>query len=227
MNNCKFCNKTCKNSNSLTQHSIRCKENPDRIINIHSTLRTISPTKCEYCSNVYNTSNALNGHQRRCKYNPNRILEPRPVYTDELRQKMSKNTKKRYSDPNERKRHSEIMKNVVLNNPESYSSKNVCGRVKNIEYNGNTLLGSWELLVAKFLDNINEPWEIPKKPFTYYWNAGWHLYFPDFYLPKRNLYIEVKGYERERDIAKWKVVPNLKIIKLKEINQIKTNNFIL
>lgn len=28
--NCKFCGKECKNKNSLTQHEIRCKENPNR-----------------------------------------------------------------------------------------------------------------------------------------------------------------------------------------------------
>lgn len=28
--NCKFCGKECKNLNSLTQHEIRCKENPNR-----------------------------------------------------------------------------------------------------------------------------------------------------------------------------------------------------
>ena len=29
---CKYCSKKCKNLNSLRQHEIRCKENPDRII---------------------------------------------------------------------------------------------------------------------------------------------------------------------------------------------------
>lgn len=29
---CKYCGKQCKNKNSLAQHEIRCKENPDRII---------------------------------------------------------------------------------------------------------------------------------------------------------------------------------------------------
>ena len=29
--NCKYCNKECKNQNSLTQHQIRCKDNPSRI----------------------------------------------------------------------------------------------------------------------------------------------------------------------------------------------------
>lgn len=28
---CKYCNKTCKNKNSLVQHELRCKENPNRL----------------------------------------------------------------------------------------------------------------------------------------------------------------------------------------------------
>lgn len=30
--NCQYCNRECKNKNSLIQHEIRCKSNPDRII---------------------------------------------------------------------------------------------------------------------------------------------------------------------------------------------------
>lgn len=29
--NCKYCNKECKNKNSLVQHEIRCKLNPNKI----------------------------------------------------------------------------------------------------------------------------------------------------------------------------------------------------
>ena len=29
--NCKYCNKKCKNKNSLIQHEIRCKDNPEHI----------------------------------------------------------------------------------------------------------------------------------------------------------------------------------------------------
>ena len=28
---CKYCNKECKNKNSLAQHEIRCKDNPNKI----------------------------------------------------------------------------------------------------------------------------------------------------------------------------------------------------
>jgi hypothetical protein len=40
-------------------------------------------------------------------------------------------------------------------------------------------------------------------PQPYYWNGKWHLYFPDFFLPDHNAYIEVKGYQTDRDDAKW------------------------
>lgn len=29
---CKYCNKECKNLNSLRQHKIRCKQNPNKIL---------------------------------------------------------------------------------------------------------------------------------------------------------------------------------------------------
>ena len=32
MYKCKYCGKECKNKNSLAQHEIRCKENPNKII---------------------------------------------------------------------------------------------------------------------------------------------------------------------------------------------------
>jgi hypothetical protein len=34
-----------------------------------------------------------------------------------------------------------------------------------------------------------------------------HRYFPDFYLPETEEYIEIKGYKTERDEAKWKYFP--------------------
>ena len=30
--NCQYCNKECKNKNSLTQHEIRCNKNPNKIV---------------------------------------------------------------------------------------------------------------------------------------------------------------------------------------------------
>ena len=53
-----------------------------------------------------------------------------------------------------------------------------------------------------------------------------HRYFPDFYLVDENLYIEVKGFERERDREKWKQFPKkLKILKLNEILRLKKGEY--
>ena len=116
---------------------------------------------------------------------------------------------------------SESMKKAVENHPDSYTKNNVVGRVKNIEYNGTKLKGSWELLVAKWLDSFNIRWEHELKGFKYEWRGGIRTYYPDFYLPEFDLYLEIKGYERERDRAKWKAVSNLIVFKLKEIKEIK------
>ena len=61
--------------------------------------------------------------------------------------------------------------------------------------------------------------------FPYIWN-GERTYFPDFYIESLDLYVEIKGYETDRDKAKWKQFPKkLRVIKKKEINEIKKNCF--
>ena len=117
------------------------------------------------------------------------------------------------------------IRNAIKEHPESYSSTNVNGRVKHYLYNGIQLDGLWELEVAKYLDNKNIKWERPKNGFEYNWNNSNHIYFPDFYLPKYNYYIEVKGYQRERDLYKWASLNNLIIIKQKEIEKIRNNQY--
>lgn len=129
--------------------------------------------------------------------------------------------------------HSLKMKKAVNDNPESYSSKNVCGRVKTIKTidslgNETSCLGKWELLVIDYLNKNNIRWSNKiEENFQYYWNESYHRYFPDFkLLDYDNVFIEVKGYERDRDKAKWEQFPHkLIIIKKEEIEKLKTNKF--
>jgi hypothetical protein len=129
--------------------------------------------------------------------------------------------------------HSLKMKKAVNDNPESYSSKNVCGRVKTIKTidslgNETSCLGKWELLVIDYLNKNNIRWSNKiEENFQYYWNESYHRYFPDFKLiDYDNVFIEVKGYERDRDKAKWEQFPHkLIIIKKEEIEKLKTNKF--
>lgn len=84
---------------------------------------------------------------------------------------------------------------------------------------------SWELIVAKYLDSLNIKWIRNKNSFNYECDNKIHKYFPDFYLVDYDYYIEVKGYERKRDLAKYSSLKNLIIIRSNEINKIKNNTY--
>ena len=148
---------------------------------------------------------------------------PKLVVSEETRKKLGKAFRGHKHSDEAKNKISKSIKNAIKNHPESYSSSNVNGRVKHYEYNGFKLDGSWELEVAKYLDSKNIKWEKPSKGFEYEWNNSVHIYFPDFYLPDFDYYIEVKGYQRDRDLYKWKVVDKLIIIKANEIKEIRNN----
>jgi hypothetical protein len=128
-----------------------------------------------------------------------------------------KNAKTLWS-PEQRKKHSKIMKKTVELYPESYSKNNVSGRAK--LYDVVSVKGKWELKVAEYLNDNGIDWTNDIEPYKYFWNNGWHFYYPDFHLLKSDILLEVKGYETERDILKWKVVKDKKLLILKE-NEIK------
>lgn len=213
---CKYCGKECKNKNSLAQHEIRCKENPNKIqlpesnfIKYNKDIKSGKRTKLY--SNQYIKAELLG--------------LPKPEVSAETRMKNGNGGKNQIWDTERRCRHSESMKKAVKDHPMSYSCNFVNGRTPRLEYNGVILNGSWELMVAKYLDFNNIKWERPSIPFEYIWENKTHLYYPDFYLPEYDIYLEVKGYERERDKCKWKVVSNLVVLKKKDIEDIKNDNY--
>lgn len=134
---------------------------------------------------------------------------------------------KKYWTDEKRKEHSDLMKKIVKEKPDSYSIKNVSGRVKNFIYNNTVLKGSWEVKIAELLDNNDIVWTNKITPIPYFWKNDWHLYFPDFYLPDFDLYIEVKGYQRERDVIKWSFLKKpllvIKKIEIKLLSEHKKN----
>lgn len=82
------------------------------------------------------------------------------------------------------------------------------GRCKHILYNSSIagdvhLAGSWEYKVAMYLDKNNYNWRRNIKKFDYFFDNKNRKYTPDFYLPDLDLYIEVKGYETDKDRSKW------------------------
>jgi hypothetical protein len=208
---CKFCGKEIKNKGGLAVHeNYGCVHNPNKLIRKsnwieYNTKVSDGSIKKEYTNQF--TKSKLNGINI--------------TVSKETKQKISNASKKQIWSDERRKKHSESMLYAVSKHPASYSAKNVCGRTKKIYYKGFILTGSWEYYVAEYLDKKQIDWTNEIEPFKYKWKDKIRNYFPDFYLPKHNLFLEVKGYETERDIEKWKVVPNLIVIKKDLIEQIR------
>lgn len=185
--------------------------------------------ECKFCGLK---SKRAKFHELFCELNPQRrkgsnqfTKYPDCKVRDETRRKLSERNLGKIWSEEKKRRHSIIMKEVVKNNPDSYSSKNVCGRLQKYTFNGMTFTGKWELEVAKSLHSNNIRFTNIVNPFEYVWDDGVHLYFPDFYLMDYDIYIEVKGYIRERDICKWSVIKNLFVITRTEIENINNNEF--
>jgi hypothetical protein len=209
---CKFCLKECKNDNSLRNHQRLCKANPNRQASPfeskevqHSRKKSNAAIKAKESGIEFTTSLATRA---------NIGAKSKAHWTDEKREAWSIRMKL------------QSQKNIE-NHPESYSYKNFCGRAKKSLYKDEWMHSSWELEVAKWFDANNIKWTKQVRYFYYEWNGSTHRYFPDFYLQDLDLYVEVKGYETDRDIQKWKSIRNLIVLKDKEIKSIKCNTFSL
>lgn len=54
---------------------------------------------------------------------------------------------------------------------------------------------TWEVKYARYLDHNKIEWEYEEYKFKYYSKDGSpHYYFPDFYLPAKKVFIEIKGF---------------------------------
>jgi len=210
---CKYCGRICKNTNSLAQHELRCKSNPVKYVYKEKSQK--------WLDSMCNRKGIGTNHYTYAKRNN----LPKPLISEETSKKLSLANKGKIWSEERRIRHRVSMKKAVLKYPESYAANNVCGRVKNIKINDVLVKGKWEYVVAELLNKIDIKWTNTITPFSYYWNNTWHLYFPDFYLPDYDIFVEVKGYERERDRCKWENVKNLKIIKNEQIKLIKNGMF--
>lgn len=101
--------------------------------------------ECKFCGLK---SNRAKFHELFCKLNPQRrkgsnhfTKYPGCKVSDETRRKISESNRGKTWSEEKKRRHSAIMQEVVKNNPESYSSSNVCGRVKKYTFNGMTFTG--------------------------------------------------------------------------------------
>lgn len=211
---CKYCGRICKNGNSLINHERLCKENPDRQIIVSNVSNFIKWNEYRKGKNLQKPSN---------QYIKSRELGIEYKISDETRKKLSKASSGRVYSKEYKDRLSKKMKEVAQNNPKYSYSKNKYFKKEII--NGFRMDSSWESIFANYLNQNDIKWIKNTKPFKYIFENEEHSYYPDFYLKDFDLYIEVKGNETEKDKAKYKVVDNLLVLRSKEIDEIKKNEF--
>lgn len=181
---------------------------------------------CEHCGKEYTNKSGFSNHVIRCPKNPNKLREHlTDTGRERLRQSRINQNQIQWADPVFRKQHQEAVVKAVLANPESYSSSNR-GRTKQIIIDGVKLQGQWEVDFYLWAKEAGLNPIRPTEAFRYTFE-GERWYHPDFYISSLDLYVEVKGYETDKDRAKWSQFPKkLRIIKALEIKQIRQGCFV-
>lgn len=124
--------------------------------------------KCEFCGLEKEMAiDVFTRHKKYCKLNPNAVPFPRHPQSEETKKKLSE---------------------IGLNNPYRRLMR------KTQLYNGILYDSSWEVEFAKRLEILNEKFNRPEKPIKYLGSdKRQHNYFPDFYLPNRKVFVEIKN----------------------------------
>lgn len=197
---------------------------------LHCGCTITSKYGTKYCSRKC-TSDARIGLPGKNQYSKAKETGVPFVISDSTREKMRHITKTfadaYWANPDNKKRHSEIMAAVARNNPDQYNKSNR-GRCKRIVKHGLEFIGQWELDFFEWCLTNKIRCIRPNIGFEYFWGGRTRTYYPDFYLPEYDLWIEVKGYKCDRDTAKWMNFPyQLAVIEKSDISDIKNNRFIL
>lgn len=170
--------------------------------------------KCKYCAisfELLNTSERAN-HTRWCDKNPkrksyvNKLEYVRSCITEEARLRNNEGIKKAHAEGKyegsakkalETKRlrgnlgHTEETKQLIRE--KALASPHRRLKKGTVVYKGVLLDSSWELELAKRLDELEIKWFRPD-PIPWVDEEGvTHNYFPDFYLPEQDLYLDPKN----------------------------------
>lgn len=189
---CEFCNKQCKNLNSLKQHQVRCKLNPNAIKNTLSNNNWSKGLTKETDIRIKRQSESL---KKYFKNNPGSF---------------------------EGKHHTQEYKNMMskIQTEIDHSDHNRNSHGKRGYYDSIFFMSTWELAFYIYIRDNFPDLQIKrcKKRFPYMWEHKKHYYTPDFIINDK--FIEIKGWETKLDLVKYSVVDELVVIKQNEMSPI-------
>lgn len=168
--NCKFCNKECKNSNSLKNHERLCKLNPSRAESSFIKANKLG-------KNVWNKGLTKETDSRVSKQ------------SESLSNSIKNGTAKwsflgKHHTIESKKKISKTMIDKGLGGTHSRAAY----IYKDLKFDS-----MYEIIVAKSLDKNNIKWEKSGKFKWHDLNNKQHNYTPDFYLPDYNVYLDPKN----------------------------------
>lgn len=215
---CQFCGKLCKNRNSLVQHEIRCKKNPNRIkltLNTGKCYKFINGIKVPHNKNKVCVTNGVVN-----KFVDKELLniflnKNNDWYKGSAQKgKISNNSGIASTPELELKRREKISRTMKLNK-NAGGKRHGSGRGKKGYYNGIFCDSSWELAyVAYHIDNNIDIKRCEERR-KYIFNNKEHIYIPDFVVGSE--IIEIKGYSTKAWQAKLKYNPDIKVLYYQEV----------
>lgn len=164
---------------------------------------------CQFCGRESKSVSGLGVHQKFCKSNPKRV--ERKSYapwnkglskTDERIQRHAETLRSGFA--------SGRLKTIISEEGRQKLSESAKARGlggyrphpnRGKRYKGVWFDSNWEVAVAKSLDESNVRWERPRDGFV--WTDAGNKYYPDFFLPEHNVYLDPKNsYLRIKDAEK-------------------------
>ena len=195
--NCIYCNRLCKNKNSLAQHECRCNKNQNKV--------TVVITNSGRSHSAWNKGLTKDTDNRVAKIGQtyhNRAVAglynwDHCKHTEETKEKI-------------RKQKLELC---------AKQGTNLCGKGKRGYYKGYYCQSSWELAYVIYNLEHDIVFERNKKCFKYILDGIERSYFPDFYIPATDTYVEIKGYydrktkEKEKQFVGKLIIYKLEMMK--------------
>lgn len=179
---CEFCNKSIKNLISYRQHYVRCKSNPDRIL----------------CKPGLGMLGKTGWNKGLTKETDERVLR-NSINAAKVTREQFKNGRKNSPMSEENKR--KLSERQSLNNTGGKSKWYIVANQK--------VQGTYEKQFAEKLEMENIEWykiSTSNHIFRYFIDGKEKSYAPDFWLPKFNMYVEIKGYWWGDDENKMNIV---------------------
>lgn len=194
---CQYCQKQCKNENSLRNHERLCKENPNR-------------------------QSHPRGNLGKSGWNKG-LTADTDIRVFANRESLRKQRKENGSNWTGRK-HSDKTKDLMSRRASERLCKNSKYSI-NFEYKPGIILeSSYEIETARILDELDIEWIKVRHGYIWDDNGKYRRYVPDFYLPHYNVFLDPKNdYLIEKDKVKIESAMKLNSIKVIVLSKTEIN----